>query len=266
MTGRFSILLLCFIALVSCQQEKVKKDDNVPTATPEKPADVVDTIPISYIIGKFDPANDERFTRIEEKYADRPGMYMRTEAYQAFEDMFAAAEKDGIRLQIRSATRNFHRQKQIWEAKWSGKRLVDGNENLAQSTPDPKQRALKILRWSSMPGTSRHHWGTDIDLNAFDNAYFTHGEGKKIYDWLIEHAPAYGFCQPYTPKDDARPDGYNEERWHWSYMPLAKNYLQSAKQSLSNTDISGFEGSETASSIDVKKKYILGIAPACSAH
>ncbi|NJK84501.1 MAG: M15 family metallopeptidase [Saprospiraceae bacterium] len=49
----------------------------------------------------------------------------------------------------------------------------------AATTPNPQERALKILKYSSMPGTSRHHWGTDIDLNSFSNSYFEQGEGKK---------------------------------------------------------------------------------------
>ena len=32
-----------------------------------------------------------------------------------------------------------------------------------------------------MPSTSRHHWGTDLDLNNLNNSYFTSGKGKKIY-------------------------------------------------------------------------------------
>ena len=26
----------------------------------------------------------------------------------------------------------------------------------------------EIIRFSTIPGTSRHHWGTDIDINGFD--------------------------------------------------------------------------------------------------
>jgi zinc D-Ala-D-Ala carboxypeptidase len=54
------------------------------------------------------------------------------------------------------------------------------------------------MQYSSMPGTSRHHWGTDVDLYALDDIYFTYGDGKIVYDWLLANAANYGFCQPYT--------------------------------------------------------------------
>ena len=31
-----------------------------------------------------------------------------------------------------------------------------------------------------MPGTSRHHWGTDIDFNSVDPAYFKTATGIKV--------------------------------------------------------------------------------------
>ncbi len=64
-----------------------------------------------------------------------------------------------------------------------------------------------------MPG-ARHHWGTDFDLNALNNAYFNTKDGKRIYDWLTQHAAEFGFCQPYTAKGgpDGRPIGYEEEK------------------------------------------------------
>ena len=154
-------------------------------------------------------------------------------------------------------------RKGIWEAKWTGARKVQGGENLAESTPIPKERALKILRWSSMPGSSRHHWGTDIDINAFENDYFEKGKGLKEYNWLIANGPKYGFCQPYTPKDASRPNGYNEEKWHWSYIPLAKKLSDQANIRLKDTMIRGFQGAETAKDIGIVEKFVLGINKEC---
>ena len=114
-----------------------------------------------------------------------------------------------------------------------------------------------------MPGTSRHHWGTDIDLNAFINEYFERGDGLKLYNWMVANAASYGFCQPYTQKGPKRPDGYNEEKWHWSYLPLAKKLSDQAKQELKDAMISGFDGAEAAQAIGVVEKYVLGINQAC---
>lgn len=231
---------------------------------PFKPAITFDsTITTDYIMGKFNPAKHPNFVKIAPKHANRNDRLLRKEAYADFIKMYEAAKKDGITLKIISATRNFATQKIIWEGKWTGKRLHESKENLAKTTPDPTERAIKILRWSSMPGTSRHHWGTDIDLNNLTNSFFEKGEGLKIYTWLTANAATYGFCQPYSPKGAERPDGYNEEKWHWSYLPIAKKLTQQARIRLKNDMISGFKGSETAISIGVVDKFILGINEDC---
>jgi D-alanyl-D-alanine carboxypeptidase len=214
-----------------------------------------------YLMGKFDPNTHLDFSAIASKYASKSGMRMRTDAYQQFIKMYESAKKDGISIRVISATRPFHHQKSIWEAKWNGKRQVDGK--MLPSNMEPKQKAMKILRWSSMPGTSRHHWGTDIDLNDLNNAYFEKGQGKKIYEWLTANASTYGFCQVYSPKGNSRPHGYEEEKWHWSYLPVARQLTNLYKEKLSNGDIGGFSGSESAELIDIKTKYVLGINPNC---
>ena len=221
------------------------------------------TITTAHLMGKFDPLKDEDFIEIDIAYADRPGQFLHKETYKSFIKMHQAAKKEGIDLIIKSATRNFFAQKNIWEGKWNGKRLLEGNENAAKVYPEEKRRALKILEYSSMPGTSRHHWGTDIDLNAFVNSYFEKGKGKKEYDWLVRHAKDYGFCQPYTPKGADRPDGYNEEKWHWSYMPIAKKLTAQAKKELGDDMIGGFDGATAAREIGVVEKYVLGINQGC---
>ena len=240
------------------------------TATPtaEVPVaagnDSIPTIPsYAYLTGKFDPAEHPDFVPVADRYTDGDPYLLHEDTYAAFERMHAAALADGVRLKIVSATRNFARQRQIWEAKWRGERLLEGSEKADEVYPDPADRARAILRYSSMPGTSRHHWGTDIDLNALTNGYFDDGEGKRIHDWLTANGADYGFCQPYTPKGDDRPTGYEEERWHWSYLPLATQLTDYAATQLKDEDISGFAGAEAAPRIGVVKAYVLGINPAC---
>lgn len=231
---------------------------------PATPSIQIDSsITIDYITGKFDPVTHPDFVLVNPPHSDGNNRYLHKATWEAFQKMYNAAKKDGVTLQIRSATRNFKAQKGIWEAKWTGERLVEEGENLAKTTPDPKERALKILRWSSMPSSSRHHWGTDIDINAFENEYFEKGKGLKEYNWLVANGPTYGFCQPYTPKGPERPHGYNEEKWHWSYIPLAKKLSDQAKLRLKDNMIKGFKGAEAASSIGVVEKYVLGINKDC---
>ncbi len=215
------------------------------------------------LLGKIRPAQDSGFALISRKYTnDTIAIYLRKPAYAAFMRMAQAAQEDSVRLTIKSATRNFAVQRWIWESKWNGRRKV-GGQNLKDTIPDPKQRALKILEYSSMPGTSRHHWGTDIDLNALSNSYFASGEGQKVYAWLVAYASSYGFCQVYTEQDASRPNGYHEEKWHWSYLPLAQQFLQQYNNHVSYAEIKDFDGSSVAEEIGAIEKYVNGIAPQC---
>jgi len=207
-----------------------------------------------YLMGKFDAGKDKRMSLIDKKYALKASIYIRTEVYEAFEKMVLEAQKEGISLKVISGFRSFKDQKAIWERKWKllqGKKMTD------------HEKALSILRFSSMPGTSRHHWGTDIDLNSLEDKYFQSGEGKKIYEWLLKNASRFGFCQPYIAKGIERSTGYEEEKWHWSYLPLSKVFLKDYLATTRDQDISGFNGSKTALSIKMIEKYVSGINPAC---
>ena len=218
----------------------------------------IDTL--DYVQGKFDPKGHPLFTLIPAEYASREGMYLRKETMNAFKQMAEAGKKAGLKFKIISATRNFESQKKIWEDKWNGNTLVEDGKNLAKlNWPDDK-RALKILEYSSMPSTSRHHWGTDMDINALDNNYFKKGEGKKWYDWMLAHAAEFGFCQPYTA---GRPTGYKEERWHWTYIPVSKPLTEYCRINLKAANINGFEGAQVADKIKVVDNYVLGINRAC---
>ena len=167
-----------------------------------------------YLTGKFDPLQREDFVLIPTQYVlGGNKMYLRKETLDAFLKMAEIAKEDKIDLKIASATRNFDYQKDIWNKKWSGTTIVDG-EDLSKSIPDEQERFKKILEYSAVPGTSRHHWGTDIDISNVNLEYFKTKAGKKEYDWLTKNAPLFGFCQTYNLKGSVRPTGYNEEKWH----------------------------------------------------
>lgn len=258
---KLSLILLVFIIVGCRQDQKSQVESRQIEAQMEKIEP--DTIGKAYLMGKFDPESHTDFVSIDSKYTDRTGLYLRKEVMEAFIKMYDQAKSENVNLVIKSATRNFNYQKGIWERKWSGATTLSDGTNLGKGNWSDIKKALRILEYSSMPGTSRHHWGTDFDLNAFENEWFEKGEGKRVYDWLSDNAEQYGFVQVYTPKGDARPFGYNEEKWHWSYKPLSSKYLNEAKQTLNNQDFTGFSGSGTAAEIDVVGKYILGVNPAC---
>ncbi len=101
------------------------------------------------------------------------------------------------------------------------------------------QREKEILQTSSAPGISRHHWGTDVDFGSVSGSAWRSGGHLALYRWLQEHSMSFGISQVYTPD---RPgygptspqtgyDGYIEERWHWSYYPVAQALLEWAHES-----------------------------------
>lgn len=240
------------------------KDINIdPKLSPNDKARVEEIINKKYLMGQFDPARDSRFIAIPAKLLVNPAqtIYMRTEALEKYKEMQAAALKDGITFKIMSATRPFNIQKAIWERKWQGKQQVNGY--FIPDSVKGKERAQRILEWNSMPSTSRHHWGTDIDINNVNPEYWEKAQGKKEYEWLQKHAHEYGFCQPYSKMGPERPVGYQEEKWHWSYLPISRELVKKYKAEVSNDDIGGFLGSETAKEIGVVEIYVLGINPNC---
>lgn len=265
---QWCIYLSFFIGLCGCKNQTPTADTPPVVEQDTIVQEVIDSsflkIDPAYLMGKYSPSKRADFNKIEKKYAVRENMYMRSEAYAAFEEMYNAAQKEGVNLIIRSAARTFYNQKNIWEAKWSGNRVIENGKNAKTTYPNPRDRALKILEYSSMPGTSRHHWGTDIDLNMLNNAYFDSGKGKSIYKWMNDHAHEYGFCQVYSEIGGDRPYGYKEERWHWSYLPISQELTKACKAILKDEMIAGFKGAETAAEIDVVKRYVLGLNPACN--
>jgi zinc D-Ala-D-Ala carboxypeptidase len=218
------------------------------------------------LLGKHNQKEkDSMLVTIDRQFGNKEGMLMHREAYDAFLKMNTAARLDGISFTILSAYRDFNHQKRIWENKWTGRQVLSENKK-ATDIADVNERALEIMRFSAMPGASRHHWGTDIDINNLNNNYFNSGRGKREYDWLKANAPQFGFCQPYTPRSDRKDKGYEEEKWHWSYLPLAAIYLQTLMDSIDYNDIAGFEGWETAKSNKIIENYIMAIDSACFDH
>ena len=200
---------------------------------------------IEELMGNINPARHKGFSKLPPALSAQGEHYLRKEAAKAFEAMATAAAKEGLSLKSVSATRNFSRQKSIWERKWDA---LEGS---------PGEKARSILTYSSMPGTSRHHWGTDLDINSVEPAYFETEEGQKVYAWLVAHASEHGFFQPYTAH--AQRTGYAEEKWHWSYAPLARRYLFAFNMLVDYSMIHGFDGAETAQEIEILEHYVNGI-------
>ena len=202
------------------------------------------------LLGKLDYKKDSNFSIVNTKYSSKT-IYLRNEVLLKFDEMYNAALKQGIKLLVISGTRSFNHQKYIWDRKWA--------KNIMKM--DSISTIKEILKYSSMPSTSRHHWGTDIDLNNLQNSYFEKGEGKKIFDWLVKNAFKYGFHMTYDNQEESKRTGYKMEKWHWSYMPISEQYLLQFSQDIKYEDICSFKGSKFAchEDIDIIKNFVNGI-------
>ncbi len=165
----------------------------------------------------------------------RDGVGLQADCWQAFDALRGRAAAAGFDLRVASGFRSFGRQRDIWNRKARGERPVhdDTGAPLALSTLDDAGKLAAILRFSALPGTSRHHWGTDMDV--FDAAAIPEGyrlqlTPEEVADsgmfgplhlWLDEQlaaGTAEGFYRPY---DEDR-GGVAVERWHLSYAPAAQ--------------------------------------------
>jgi LAS superfamily LD-carboxypeptidase LdcB len=142
--------------------------------------------------------------------------------------------QQGFDLRVASGFRGFESQLRIWNAKARGERPVldDGGVPLDIFSLAPRERVFAILRWSALPGASRHHWGTDLDvydqaslppnyrLRLTPDEVAPEGVLGRFHQWLGSVLPDSGFFRPYfTDRGGVAP-----ELWHLSYAPLAREY------------------------------------------
>lgn len=150
---------------------------------------------------------------------------LREEARLQFNLMRKAAKEQGFHVHVVSSYRSYNHQNGIWERKYKNFR----NQGFShQKTID------KIIEYSTIPGTSRHHWGTDLDIidatrgipsNPLSEVHFNEGgRMRKFKLWLDENAEKFGFHLVYTNQSDRK--GFKYEPWHFSYKPLSQKMLK----------------------------------------
>lgn len=147
------------------------------------------------------------------------------EAHDAFIEMKRAAYSAGIDLKIVSSYRSFDRQQAIFERKYI---------NYTDEGMEPLAAINKIIEYSTIPGTSRHHWGTDIDvIDGYQKVSgdvlvpSKYGEGQPYANfkkWMDENSEEFGFYLVYT--DNPKRRGFKYEPWHYSYAPIAIPMLE----------------------------------------
>jgi len=165
-----------------------------------------------------------------------------------------AAHADGVDLSIASSFRDFDTQLSIWNRKWSGERpLYDRVGRLLERARMADSDVVDaILAWSAVPGGSRHHWGSDIDvfdaaaltdgykLQLVPSEYASDGIFSRLSAWLDRNMQRFGFFRPYRTDRGS----VNPEPWHLSYAPVSVPALESLslsmlRQVLETSSISG---------------------------
>jgi len=147
-----------------------------------------------------------------------------------------AAQSAGFKLEIASGFRDFERQRLIWNNKFSGTTpILDSNSQpIEPDSLNDQEKLFSILRWSALPGASRHHWGCDFDVFArnllpidtqlkLEPWEYLQGHQQALYQWLCTNLEQHGFYFPYQ-KDLG---GVAIEPWHISHRDTAALCLSS---------------------------------------
>ena len=147
------------------------------------------------------------------------------EAYLKFKQMQNDAKKEGVEIEIVSGYRSYEKQKDIWNNKY--------NKNFENGILGIKN-INRIIQYSTLPGTSRHHWGTDIDIIdkrfvpkgdlLIEKNYTENGIYSQLFYWMKKNSKKYGFYLVYD--DSPNRKGFKFEPWHYSYKPLSVIFLR----------------------------------------
>ena len=148
------------------------------------------------------------------------GFKLQKEAAESFSKLQEAAKKDGFSPYVISSYRSFNHQKSIWDRKYN---------KFTKNGLSPQKAIEKIILYSTIPGTSRHHWGTDLDIidgkvgivdNPLNEKHFNKGGVYHPFKlWLNENAHKFDFYEVYT--NDKKRKGFAYEPWHFSYKPIS---------------------------------------------
>ncbi|WP_409422523.1 M15 family metallopeptidase [Pseudaeromonas sp. ZJS20] len=186
------------------------------------------------------------------------GRQLRPATAAAWQRLQQAARAEGLEIAIASAYRDFARQCQIWNAKFDGRRpVLDEQERpLDMGSLSDEQKVWAILRWSALPGTSRHHWGTDLDIYApallppgqtlqlTCAEYAPEGYFAPLTAWLDNHLAEFGFDRPYRHGRNQNPGAVTDEPWHISFLAEAGEFERqmnyaALQAAIAQSDIAG---------------------------
>ena len=133
------------------------------------------------------------------------GKYLDFRVAPYYNDMYAAAKKDGITLTPYSAYRSYARQQRNYN---NLTETYMSRYNLSRE--DAAKKAATVIL---PPGTSEHNLGLAIDICNTNSSF----SSQKEYKWLTEHAHEYGFILRYTAEKQPI-TGIIPEPWHWRFV------------------------------------------------
>jgi LAS superfamily LD-carboxypeptidase LdcB len=206
---------------------------------------------------------------------DDPPCTVHVEAAGPLLAMRAAARAEGIDLVPASSFRDFAAQLRIWQDKFHGRRpLYDrGGQPLDPATLTEPQILEAILTWSALPGASRHHWGTEVDVldraalapgqsvRLLPDEYAPDGPFARLTAWLDHNMDRFGFFRPYRTERG----GVAPEPWHLSYAPVSQDALEGLTEDVLRRTVleSAMDGKEAvlARIAQIHGRYVLNVDP-----
>lgn len=177
----------------------------------ELPASADEKNPALVLVNKEHPLKEEiNFEKAEMRGVPYNGLMT-----QALTDFVKGAAQAGVPVTIVSAYRSIAYQQTVIDTQV--KQYLDQGKS--------EDEAMKLtLQYIQTPGASEHHTGLGVDIMADEywnvhHALNPEADETKSQQWLIKHAPDYGFVLRYPKSKEARKStGIEYESWHFRYV------------------------------------------------
>ena len=150
--------------------------------------------------------------QLELEYIKDNGVDVRI--YDTVKEMLAAAEADGVYLNVISGYRELTFQEKLFNNE------VERQMNKGLSHEDA---IAATARGIAYPGSSEHHLGLTLDITDASGTLYQEYDQTEEYRWMDEHMTDYGFILRY-PKDKEDVTKIKYEPWHvrWVGVEMAE--------------------------------------------
>lgn len=141
----------------------------------------------------------EDLVSISNKYSWGTDKKIKSEVYDAFLEMWKAANKEDIYLMVNLAYRSYEDQEALY--------------NKYKATYGEKEADNITAR----PGHSEHQTGLALDIFEIHNSNYSTFKNTDACKWLKENAYKYGFILRYEEETE-NITGFEAEDWHYRYV------------------------------------------------